>query len=114
MHVATRAVLCVLLFGAATACSSDDDAGACIGAETGDVTIREGVDVPLPGGGSAGIGATNLDEDPPTVTLVLGDATEAERQSAVDMEVGDVFTAAGASYELVGACADRAWVNPTG
>lgn len=28
------------------------------------------------------------------------------------MKIGDVFTSNGASYELVGACADKAWIDP--
>ena len=104
----------MLLAGAVVACSSDGDDGDCVGQQDGEVLIRESIDAPLPEGGSVSIGATNLDEDPPTVTIHLGDATEADRQSAVDMEIGDVFTSNGASYELVGACADRAWVNLTG
>jgi hypothetical protein len=54
------------------------------------------------GGGTSGIGS-----------LRLGDATEAERQAAVDLQVGDTFESHGVTYQLVGACEDRdgVWLN---
>lgn len=69
----------MLLAGAIVACSSNGEDGACVGQEVGEVLIRESIDVRLPEGGTASIGATNLDEDPPTVTIHLGGATEADR-----------------------------------
>ncbi len=111
-----RTGLAVMALAAATlsACSSDGDDRWCVGAEDGEVSLSPGVDNPLPGGGSAGIASLRLDDDPPAVNLSLGDATEAERQAAVDMQVGDTFELQGTSYELVGACEDRdqVWLDP--
>ena len=121
MRVPLRGMGSVITLVLLCACSSDRPGESsdglfgpqCVGQQEGEVSLSPGVDNPLPGGGGAGIASLSLDDDPPTVNLSLGDATEAERQAAVDMQLGDTFESHGVSYQLVGACEDRdqVWLN---
>lgn len=92
------------LLCAGSGCADSPFGPHCVGEEAGDEAVGTGSDHSLPGGGSVRIGSLELDDDPPTVNLSLGDATEDERQNALDMQLGDTFELQGSSYELVGAC----------
>ena len=102
------AALAVCLLG--LGCDSEPGSD-CVGEESGDLVVSQGGNLALPGGGDVGIGSTRLDDDPPTVNLGLGGATEAERQQAVDMQVGDTFSVQDTTYTLVGACDDTVWLD---
>ncbi len=87
-----------------TACGEDD---GCSGESEGDVTLRAGVDT----SGNVGIGSVNSDANPPRITFVLGDATEAERDAATMLEAGDTFTLQDTTYTVAGFCEDKAWLD---
>lgn len=91
-----------------TACGDDD---GCAGERDGDVTLRAGLDSPMPDGGNVGIGSVNTDADPPRITFVLGDATETERDGAIELEAGDTFTLKNKTYTVAGFCEDKAWLD---
>jgi len=72
----------------------------------GQIRLLRGRPADLPGGGTVGIGSVHLDDDPPSVRLVLagehGPAPDTGR-----LTVGDSFAVDGASYEITAICADR-------
>lgn len=79
----------------------------CVGEHHGKLTLDESADTPLPGGGTAALDGADLDADPPTATLALGESTRIERQNATDLAVGDQFGVQRAVYKVVGICTDR-------
>lgn len=100
------------------ACGDDTEPGGdvpegeCVGKSSGDATVSASHPSPLPGGGEAGIGSVDTDADPHLLNIVLGgDATQDERDSAVDLAVGDTFTLQRSTYTVVGFCEDEAWLN---
>lgn len=101
-----------------TACSDDTppggdvDSGECAGDQSGDTTVAASYPSPLPGGGEAGIGTVEADQDPPVLNIVLGgDATKDERDGATDLSVGDTFTVRKTTYTVAGFCEDKAWLD---
>ncbi|MDN5855196.1 MAG: hypothetical protein L0K86_20580 [Actinomycetia bacterium] len=114
------AVACVVAAITMSGCSDetapggDTSEGECTGQESASITVIESGDTPLPGGGSAGIGTVEEEHDPPLLNLILGDATEAERDSAIELEAGDTFTLKDKTYTVAGFCEDKAWLNEAG
>ncbi|HYJ66379.1 MAG TPA: hypothetical protein VEX15_01820 [Nocardioidaceae bacterium] len=89
---------------------SVSDGGGCIGETSGDVTLTAAGDMALPGGGNAGVGSVESDEDPPQLNLILGGGTEQEEEAATGLEVGDTFSVQGTSYTVEGFCDDKAYL----
>lgn len=104
-------VAAVLLAVTLTACASDsDDGDACSGASEGEyhVHVSGGMladDVVAP------VESVDLDADPPLLSLRLEGVPATERDGAVDLEVGDTFTAKGSTYSVAGFCRKDAWLN---
>jgi hypothetical protein len=103
----------------AAGCGNDDGdsgnggssaSGGCVGESTGDVTLTAAGDMALPGGGNAGVGSVESDEDPPQLNLILGGATEEEEEAATGLAVGDTFSVQGTSYTVEGFCEDKAYL----
>jgi len=114
-HWAGAIVISALLGGCGDSSTGGEttDAG-CIGTTSGEYELSSTFPSELPGVDSAGLAATNLEDDPPTVSLILTGAAVAQTNNAVDLEVGDEFTVAGKSYTLRGACQDKVWLDSIG
>lgn len=97
---------------ALTACSSDasDDGDDCAGSTSGDFSVHESGGI-LTDDVVAPVDSVDLDAQPPLLSLRLDGALPAERDNAVDLEVGDRFTVKGVTYEVAGFCEDQAWLN---
>ncbi|MGI8612818.1 MAG: hypothetical protein ACR2KL_02545 [Nocardioidaceae bacterium] len=100
--------------GGGTGPGDQPSAGSCVGEHSGDVSLSSTSDHPLPGGGSAGIGTTQIDDSPPMLNLILGGASTAERAAAINLHVGDTFSLQGTSYTVLGFCADAAYLRSGG
>lgn len=79
----------------------------CVGKKTAKLTLTPDEDTSLPGGGTAALESADLDAEPPTATLRLGDATRIERKNAAGLVVGDQFGLQRAVYKVVGICDDQ-------
>lgn len=83
----------------------------CVGQRSGALTLTSGEDTALPGGSSAAVETTDLEADPPVVSLALGESTRIERENASALSVGDQFGLQRAVYEVVGICDDEVVLN---
>lgn len=91
--------------------SADDNAAdKCVGDGKGSITVTSDA-VDLPGGSTATIAATDVEQDPPTVSFDLGQATKIEQQNAADLTVGDQFGVARSVYVVVRICTDEAMLD---
>lgn len=109
---ATALPAAVLAVAALSACSGDDsdDGDDCVGSTSGDLSVHESGGM-LSDGVAAPVDDTDLDADPPVLSLRLDGAPQADRDNAVDLEVGDSFTVKGVTYEVAGFCEENAWLN---
>ena len=89
---------------------SADSTGGCVGETSGDVTLLASGPVALPGGGSAGVGSVESDEDPPVLNLLLGGGSDTEQEDATQLAVGDSFTFEETTYTVQGFCEDKAYI----
>jgi hypothetical protein len=90
---------------------TSESSGDCFGATSGEITLLASGPVSLPGGGSAGVGSVESDEDPPVLNLLLGGGSATEQEDATKLEVGDTFTFEGATYSVQGFCEDKAYLT---
>ena len=93
-------------------CTEDGsvDSGSCSGSQTGQ-GVMAGVDGRMDDGNAVRIASIADDDDPPYVRFSLGQATAAETAAAEHVEIGDTFALGASTYELVGICADRAFLQ---
>ncbi len=92
-------------------CTEDGpvDSGSCSGSQTGQ-GVMAGVDGRMDDGNAVRI-ASIADDDPPYVRFSLGQAAAAETAAAEHVEIGDTFALGASTYELVGICADKAFLQ---
>lgn len=83
----------------------------CVGDGDGSITVTSDGAADLPGGSTATMASSDMEQDPPTVTFELGQATKIEQKNATDLGVGDEFGVARSVYVVVRICADEAVID---
>ncbi|HEY7043561.1 MAG TPA: hypothetical protein VH419_07835 [Nocardioidaceae bacterium] len=117
------AVAAIVLAGTLAGCGSDEpncagvaagcrdsgpstSANGCVG-EPGKESILQGQPHQLPDGAGVGIGSVDMDADPPTVRLVLGNVPASQRDQDTTVGVGDSLDIGKTTYVVASICSDK-------
>ncbi|MGH3423616.1 MAG: hypothetical protein ACRDO8_02735 [Nocardioidaceae bacterium] len=93
-------------------CGGGGDDG-CTGSTDGE-PVLQGVDGQMKDGNPIRIGTLDADSDPATVTFSLKGAKPAVQDTATDLQVGQSFSFGDVTYEVVGICPDKAYLDSQG